>query len=266
MNGFRLALIFLTLLPFSPKKKIPNKAWGACIKYFSSIGLIFGLVNVLLFYFFDAIANGLWHEVNWLFAVAILSAHVILSGGLHLDGLMDVFDGIASSKKTKAEVIAVMRDSHIGAFAAMSCLLVFIAKVIALAKIDYEIIVPALLLVPMLSRAMVVAAMSFQQKLGDKNRTSSLFEKSINIPMDFIFNLVPIIVIGSWLYANNHEYAYSLSGEIAGVFDVLLLVAVIIYMVQIWLSKKLYGHTGDSYGASVEIFEASAYFLLALLL
>ena len=56
---------------------------------------------------------------------------VLLTGGLHLDGLADTADGLAS-RGTKEKVLEVMRDSRIGAFGVISLILVIGGKYLAL--------------------------------------------------------------------------------------------------------------------------------------
>ncbi len=263
MHGFRLALIFLTLLPLAPKGKISDKDWAPSIKFFPTVGLVFGLLSLIIFKLFNLLDFEYWEQVSWLFAFAVFCGGVFLSGGLHLDGLMDSFDGIGASKATKEETIEVMKDSCVGAFGAAAAFILLIGKIISLAHIDYDILIPVLIITPMLSRALVVAVMSFQKLQGGKARTSSIFEKNIRVPFDFVMSILQIILVLAFFYlfaATFHLETYVISK----IISLMIFSALISYAVFVWLAKKLFGHSGDSYGAGLEISETISYFLFAL--
>ena len=56
-------------------------------------------------------------------AVVLVALLAVLTGGLHLDGLADVFDALGGGRGDRARMLAIMRDSRIGAHgaAAMAC-------------------------------------------------------------------------------------------------------------------------------------------------
>ena len=112
MKHLQLALSYLSILPIAPKEPVADHDWSRSVKYFSLAGLVFGFANLGVFY--------LLPKEQWLIALAITLTGIFLSGGLHLDGLADSFDGIACGKKTPEEIKAVMSDSRVGAFGAMS--------------------------------------------------------------------------------------------------------------------------------------------------
>lgn len=45
---------------------------------------------------------------------------LVVTGGIHMDGFMDTTDAMASWKSTE-ERLAILKDSHVGAFAVMGC-------------------------------------------------------------------------------------------------------------------------------------------------
>lgn len=61
-------------------------------------------------------------------AAAILTAlWFALTGGIHLDGLMDTADGILSHR-SREEMLAIMKDSRVGAMGAAVCVLHLLVK------------------------------------------------------------------------------------------------------------------------------------------
>jgi adenosylcobinamide-GDP ribazoletransferase len=86
------------------------------------VGVVISLVEVLIFIYCD-----LYNAHNFLRAAIMTAAPVIVTGGIHLDGFMDVQDALASngSRERKFEIL---KDPHIGAFAIIK-LLVFLLLV-----------------------------------------------------------------------------------------------------------------------------------------
>ena len=67
-------------------------------------------------------------------ALLMTAVPLLVTGGFHVDGFMDVADAL-SSYRTREEKFAILKDPHIGAFAVIRlaiCGLVFIASIITL--------------------------------------------------------------------------------------------------------------------------------------
>ena len=67
-------------------------------------------------------------------AIAAVAALVLVCGGLHEDGLADFADGL-SAGRSRAERLAIMRDSRIGAFGAVALTLALVTRVAAIAAL-----------------------------------------------------------------------------------------------------------------------------------
>ena len=98
------ALQFLTILPLGKSRDFDAPK---TIPWFPVVGLAIGLILMLGDYIFSI----LWPDI----IVALLDVLliVILSGGLHLDGLGDTADGFFSHRSPE-QVLSIMRDSRIG--------------------------------------------------------------------------------------------------------------------------------------------------------
>lgn len=77
---------------------------------------------------------------------------VLINGGIHLDGLMDTADA-RSSWGDREKKLAVLKDSHVGAFAVLSVCCYFLWSAAVCSEITEEIL-PAVSLVYVLSRAL----------------------------------------------------------------------------------------------------------------
>ena len=67
-------------------------------------------------------------------AVWALAAMLLVTGGLHEDGLADTADGLGGGR-TRARKLEIMRDSRIGVFGASALLLTLAARIAAIAEI-----------------------------------------------------------------------------------------------------------------------------------
>ena len=258
----RLALSFLTLLPVSPKEQASNHEIGRSQKYFAVGGLMFGLLNLALIFLLLPL------EKPWIMALTIVLANLFMSGGLHMDALMDSFDGIASSKKTREEIVKVLTDSNTGAFGAMAGATVIITKITCLANINFSsnlfLIAFILFLTPIITRTMFVVIMALQIKKDDPMNTTgkvgSIFKDSQKPVIDLVFNVV-IFKLAALVFLICHWLPLSKLITCEFIFVPWLLALFLIYY---WLRFKLKGHNGDSLGAGSEIGEALMFFILSL--
>ena len=60
---------------------------------------------------------------------------VIITGGIHLDGFVDTMDAINSYQPIERK-LEILKDSHIGAFALISCVTYFIISFGLWSEID----------------------------------------------------------------------------------------------------------------------------------
>jgi len=118
-----LMLQFFTRLPLPFEIQADAEDFNRGFIWFTTVGLVIGGLLTLLYIILSPWVGTL------LLAVILVLAEVLLTGGLHLDGLSDTFDGLYSNRD-KERVLEIMKDSRIGAngaLAMMSWLLLKIA-------------------------------------------------------------------------------------------------------------------------------------------
>ncbi|MDD6066212.1 MAG: adenosylcobinamide-GDP ribazoletransferase [Firmicutes bacterium] len=103
---------------FSMYSKIPvpqvewtRESMKYCICFFPAVGAVIGAVTLIWNYLAGSILSG-----SPLFTAVLILIPVLISGGIHLDGLLDTADAL-SSYKSKDEKLEILKDSHAGAFA-----------------------------------------------------------------------------------------------------------------------------------------------------
>ena len=67
-------------------------------------------------------------------AILALGAGVMMTGGLHEDGLADCADGFGGGQ-TKGQKLAIMKDSTVGSYGVLALILVISARIMALAAL-----------------------------------------------------------------------------------------------------------------------------------
>ncbi|GAE88010.1 cobalamin synthase [Acetivibrio straminisolvens JCM 21531] len=80
-------------------------------------------------------------------SVLLIAAYIVLTGGIHLDGLGDTFDGIFSNK-SREKMLEIMRDSRIGTNALLAVVCIIILDYALLSSIPLSYLPRVLLLFP----------------------------------------------------------------------------------------------------------------------
>lgn len=114
-----LAWHFLTIIPLCKSSHVQPapRELASSMQWYPAVGLVIGGILVAGDALFGMV---LTPDVT---ALLILCVLVVLTGGLHQDGLADTIDGLGK-RGSPAERLAVMKDGSIGALGATGLLLV----------------------------------------------------------------------------------------------------------------------------------------------
>ena len=128
MKSLILMLQFFTRLPLPFEIKASSEDFARGFVWFTLVGLVIGGLLSVLF-------AGLSPWISTLLmSVVLVLAEVMLTGGLHLDGLSDTFDGLYSNRD-KDRVLEIMKDSRIGANGALAMMSWLLLKIALLHEI-----------------------------------------------------------------------------------------------------------------------------------
>ncbi len=235
MSAITAAIRFLTVVP------APGAEWSAhtarrSVAWFPMVGLGIG----------GAVA-----AVNWAARLAMpdlpagalaLTAGVVLTGALHLDGLADTFDGLLGGKDPKRR-LEIMKDPSIGVFGVAAVALVLIAKWAGLASLPAVNGWAAIAVAVMAGRFAAVASMAaFRYKDGQGLGT-------------------PFLGAGRITFLAAAAFSVAITFVLAGPFGLAALAcaATVGLAVSAFAAGRLGGGvTGDVYGAAIELAEISA--------
>jgi len=234
-----LALSFLTTIPFFAVGNVSDEEMGRSIAYFPLAGLVVGGFNAVMYFL------GLYF---WSHAVAAwfwLIANALITGGLHLDGWMDTFDALGS-RKGRAEMLTIMKDSRIGAMGGMAAVLLLGFKWSLLVESG---VAPALvLLAPMVGRSAVLIATQVFTYIREGGLGHTFTQP---LPPARWFLVLASVLLPLALLGPAHGLIAALGAAA---------------LAMLWarsLSHKFGGLTGDNYGALNELAEV-LFLLLAL--
>ncbi|MDY0236247.1 MAG: adenosylcobinamide-GDP ribazoletransferase [Gudongella sp.] len=236
IDGLVLAIQFLTRIPINKRINFNEKNIKRSLLFFAPIGLLIGLLSAIPFIF-------LYKYSVQVGAAITLFLMVILTGGLHLDGLSDTCDGFFSGREN-SRIEEIMKDSRIGAFGVIAIVLVLLLKFAILTSLSQGMWIA----IPLsLANARLVTSYLISEKKTNKNSSLGKMFNNSN-PKNYIVVAIPLymmLVIGINLLFVIPLIACFILGE----------------AITRLTYKKIGGFSGDVYGATIEISE-----LLSLLL
>ncbi|MBR1437778.1 MAG: adenosylcobinamide-GDP ribazoletransferase [Synergistaceae bacterium] len=232
-DSFIIAVTFISIIPI-PSRLIPK--WDSkTLRYFPLMlpvaGIIFGLFWVIYLEILSALKLS---SILRGFIMTVLT--LTLTGGLHLDGLMDTSDAIFSHRDRETK-LKILSDTHAGSFAVMSCVILIMAKTLLFSELftlnaDYF----ALSSIPLFSRlgmGILLTNLPFAKNDGLAVMMGAARKHSDN------FGFAVIFLLMSLMNLNAVPIAFILS-----------------LIVHVIICRRIFGGiTGDLLGAFVETSE-----------
>lgn len=229
---------FLTAvpLPFARKRQVGRAELGKSLPAFPLVGLILGGLSAGVYF---GTTRGL---PSPLAVLPVLLFMVLMTRGLHMDGLADTLDGLQG--KNREEAFRIMKDSTIGAFGAAGLIFLLGFKAVSLAVLTASEAQAALLVTPLLGRTVFVTLMVFFPSARPGQGLADSFISS----------------------AGKKEWFFSLLIAVPAVFLIAkwkgLCVSVLIigfsFLAGYFFRRRLGGVTGDIVGGTGEVCEAFA--------
>ena len=222
-----------------------EKSFGESVKYFSAVGAVLGI-------FYAAVVGAINFLQLPLFTGATgFAAMIILTGGIHCDGLMDSADGLFSGRE-REKILQIMKDSRAGSFGVVSMILIAameISTLAELARLSTWFLCAAIYSAPIIGRLMMVVTIGAFPYARAEGMGKAFAEFTTRRTIIFaageaILFLLPLIFIG--------EKFFICAGAAS-------LVALIVTMKFARFStEKIGGVTGDIYGAITTLAELFA--------
>lgn len=239
-----VALQLLTRLPTPHLHDITAQETGRSVLFYPVAGIIIGGLLVLL-------NQLLLNASSTLTAALLLATWVLLTGALHLDGLGDSADAWLGGHGNRERTLEIMKDPRSGPAAVACITLVLLLKFAALQDLTSAPYWPALLLIPIMSRTLLVLLFLTTPYVRSGGMGAILAQ---HLPKRWAWGV--IILIGGLMLA---------TAEIALIGSLLTGLAIFAGIRRL-MHQRIGGTTGDTAGALVELSEAGMLVAIALLL
>lgn len=242
------AVRFLSVLPmpgraqlFEKDEATPRLVIGAA--YFPLVGLLLACLLWLLVLILTPLVPQL------ALAALLVVGLVILTGGLHLDGLMDTCDGLLGGS-TPERKLEIMRDSRVGSFGVLGGACILLLKFALLASVSIHALPLTLLLaLPSARWATVLALRVFPS--ARPTGLGAAFHQAITTEGVLLAGIMAVAIV-------------LLAGQLIGLI-VWATVTTAALALAFWITRSIGGLTGDSYGAIAEVAEVVALLVVVLL-
>jgi adenosylcobinamide-GDP ribazoletransferase len=232
-----LSWSFLTVLP-APRVEANARALAASIAFFPLVGLALG-----------AMLGGVGIALDLLLppgptAVLLLAISAVLTGGLHLDALMDTADGVFGGRTVERR-LEIMRDSRVGSFGAIAGALALLGQYSCLTQLGGAGRLVALAVALAMSRWGMALAIALFPSARSAGLGAAFHAARGRWPLV----IATAIVVGVAL-------ATPALGLASGIATVL-----VVTLGGRFLTGRLGGLTGDTYGALAVVSETLVLYL-----
>ena len=215
------------------------------------VGVILGLIEGAVWLLFTHL--GWQKETLGLITVAL---GIWLTGGIHFDGLMDTADGLGAGEDKCKEA---MRDSRVGASGVQALCFILLIQLAALIKLNYlaPIAIPIATFWGRFAPLWAIGKFKYLHKNGSAS-FHKLHWKGIEETIPSLF-IICISILYLSINLNYYDYYLQL------IFCIVIGILPAIIIPDL-LGRKLGGHSGDSYGATVVFVETFMLLIIAIIL
>ena len=242
---FLFSFGFLTVIPGLGGVRLDGNETGGGSVFFPAVGLFLGLFPL---------GFGLWTGPSPLLRSVLISVSlIVMTRGIHADGVIDTFDGFLSNKRERAEILSVMRDSTAGALGMVSAFCLYLLKT----ALVYEALagmepspVTALMIPPVLARG-PVAFCCVLCGPADRSGMGGAFVRSVKV------RHAAAALVLSVLFCFRTSMWYASLLPVAA--------ALLWWGWGLLCRRKIGGMTGDTLGAGIEIVETLGFALILVL-
>lgn len=231
MRSFLIGLQFLTRIHLFRQTEWTEEDFGRSVAWFPLIGMVVGLVLCAAAFVLGPL------EAPYLSAFLLVACEFFVTGAMHADGLMDTSDGLFSGR-SRERMLEIMKDSCVGSFGLLAFVFLVLMKTFALAEAGAPLYL-LLLAMPTIGRFNMVVSICeypYARPYGI-GKAFAAYRSRHAVGTAFILMLLPAVYFGAaWLILAG-------AGMLAGLG------------LNRWVTGKIGGTTGDTYGFVTEVSE-----------
>lgn len=238
LRSFYIALSFLTRIATPVKGDVTQKQIGESIVFYPLVGVLMGLTFYIIAETIFFFSTDFSSEV---LAAILLAVWVLVTGGLHLDGLADSADAWIGGLNNRDRTLEIMKDPYCGPIGVAIIVLVLLLKWAALSHLLKTDQSAFLIVLPMLSRSIIIVLFMTTVYVRESGLGTALLDYMPNETI--LWTVLLVSALAYFIFAN--------------IFS-MLLVAIVVIALRMMMILRIGGMTGDTLGATVEIAEAVA--------
>lgn len=235
-NSFLVGFSMYSKLPM-PKSDWTKDNMRYAICFFPLVGAVIGAFILLGYFITTYLGFG-----KILSAIIYITIPILVTGGIHMDGLLDTIDAL-SSYQPQERKLEILKDPHSGAFAVIYCVVYMLLSFGIWSEADGKTI-GLLACIFVLSRALSgFGVMSL--KMAKRDGTATVFADTADKRRVKVIMIVYIVITGGLMLW--------LDGMIG---TICLLAALLVFIYYRYMAYKQFGGiTGDLAGFFLQICE-----------
>lgn len=253
MKRFISILQFMTRIPINIDTGF-DEEFHKTITYFPLVGLVLGVLIYII-----GLVSGIFFD-SFITSIIVTLALVILTGGLHIDGIGDTFDAIYSYRD-KERMLEIMKDSRLGTNSLLAIMFLILLKIGFIYSIINNNLLWTVIFMPVVARLGVIVMM-YKTVTPRENGMGNLFIGKASTSMftiAILYTIILMIGISKLIF-------------LASTFEAMMLIStiIILFIFNNLFKKHIYikidGVTGDILGCTIELGELIYLFCIYLLL
>ncbi|CEI74116.1 MULTISPECIES: adenosylcobinamide-GDP ribazoletransferase [Romboutsia] len=240
MKRFISILQFMTRIPINIDVGFDDE-FHKTITYFPLVGFVLGI----LLFIIGTVSNILFDP--FITSILVTLGSVILTGGLHIDGLGDTFDAIYSYRD-KEKMLEIMKDSRLGTNSLLAIVFLILLKIGFIYSLINNNLMWTIIFMPVIGRLGVIR-LTYKTVTPREKGMGNLFIGKATTSMfltAILYTMALIILVAKFVFNSSMT------------LPILASIIVIILFNQLFknhIYKKIDGVTGDILGCSIELGE-----------
>lgn len=247
------ALMFFTRLPLWKLYQPPHESFARVVAFWPLTGWLTSLVTAIVIMTSYPLA-GL--SLSILFGLA---ARLLLTGGLHEDGLSDFLDGFGGGGGDRQRILTIMKDSHIGTYGVLSLTFYYLIIYHVLHELQQvSVIVSCILIADPFCK---LISSQLTQMLPYARTAETAKNKVVYKPFGWaqgvglvMQGLLPVLLLYAIKSSGLTSYPIAIPP-----YECFFVPGIVFYLLYRMIHSKLKGYTGDCCGAVFLLTELSFY-------
>jgi adenosylcobinamide-GDP ribazoletransferase len=233
------AFQFCTRIPM-PAMRAHADSLSDSLSFFPLVGLFLGLAANLLHLF-------LLHIVDaQLTAALVLLFLIMITGGLHEDGLGDAADGFGGGWN-REQVLTIMRDSRVGSYGVIALVFSLLLRWLLFSKINPTHFLSIMVAAQVLCRWSTLPLSYFLPAARAADGQGARVAQLTTRKSLLTGSLIAFIIVVAAMHA--------------AAWKPVLLACIVSLLTGLYYQKRIGGVTGDCFGATNQLVEIAVYFI-----